>query len=151
MGVLDESFRGSYLEYLPLNKIAKYQGSLPKNGIPFTGYPQQHPTENNKLILVYDPLGESPAVLEFKVDDILYAEDVPQAVTEKGEGIPMVKLWIRKGSRGMLLEPFEVDETLHFLEFRREQKERFFKHTQDGISGDGPFRRPAASNKHFTG
>ena len=122
MGVFDIPFKGSYLEYLPLNKIEKYHDGPPKNGIPFTGYPQQHPTENNKLILVYDPLGENPAVLEFKLDDILYVEDVPQAVTEKGEGIPLAKLWIRRGAHGMLLEPFEVDD---FLELRRTQQGRF--------------------------
>ena len=119
MGVSDIPFRGSYLEYLPLNKIAKYQDGPPKNGISFIGYPQQHPTDKNKLILVYDPLGENPAILEFKVDDILYVEDMPQVVTEKGEGVPLVKLWIRRGSHGMLLEPFEVDETPVFLPRRK--------------------------------
>ena len=124
MGVSDIPYKGSYLEYLPLNKIAKYQDGPPKNGIPFIGYPQQHPTESNKLILVYDPLGENPAVLEFKIDDILFVEDMPQAVTENGEGVPLVKLWIRRGSRGMLLEPFEVDGTLNFLEIQRGQREK---------------------------
>jgi len=127
MGVLDIPFKGSYLEYLPLNKIAKYQDGPPRDSVSFTGYPQQHPTEKNKLILVYDPMGENPALLELKIDDILYVEDVPQAVTEKGEGIPLAKLWIRRGARGMLLEPFEVDESLNFLELRREQEGRFIK------------------------
>jgi len=134
MGVSDIPFKGSYLEYLPLNKITKYQDGPPKNSISFTGYPQQHPTEKNKLILVYEPLGENPALLEFKTDDILYVEDVPQAVTEKGEGIPLAKLWIRRGARGMLLEPFEVDGSLHFLELRSEQQGRFV-HKQSGKSG----------------
>ena len=131
MGISELSYMGSYLEYLPLNKIAKYAEGPPKNGIAFTGYPQQHPTEKNKLILVHEPLGESPAVLEFKIDDILFVEDLPQAVTEKGEGIPLVKLWIRRGAHGMLLEPFEVDESVHFLELRRDQKKRFEKRTSE--------------------
>jgi len=134
MGVLDIPFKGSYLEYLPLNKIAKYQDGPPRDSVSFTGYPQQHPTEKNKLILVYDPMGENPALLEFKIDDILYVEDVPQAVTEKGEGIPLAKLWIRHGARGMLLEPFEVNESLNFLELRREQEGRFINR-QPGKSG----------------
>ena len=132
MDIQDLSFSGYYLKYLPLNKIAKYSGGRPKNAISFTGYPQQHPTEKNKLILLYDPLGSSPSVLEFKLDDVLYVEDVPQMVTEKGEGIPLVKLWIRKGARGMLLEPFEVDETINFPEIRRDQKEKFMKHRKSG-------------------
>ena len=115
MGNLNMQFTGSYLEYLPLNKIAKYSGGPPKSAISFTGYPRQHPAEKSKLILVYDPLGEAPVILEFKVDDILFVEEVPQAVTETGEGVPLVKIWIRRGAQGMLLEPFEVDGSLHFL------------------------------------
>ena len=136
MVVSDIPFKGSYLEYLPLNKLAKYRDGPPKNGVPFMGYPQQHPTENNKLILVYEPLGKNPAILEFKVADILYVEDVPQAVTENGEGIPLAKLWIRRGARGMLLEPFEVNESVNFPELHRGQKERFPKHT-NGSSAAG--------------
>ena len=127
MGISNISFTGSYLENLPLNKIMKHPGSSTKGGIHFTGYPQQHPTERNKLILVSDPLGENPAVLEFKLDDVLYIEETKQAVTIKGEGIPMVKLWIRKGARGMLLEHFEVSDSLDFVDVRRELRERFAK------------------------
>jgi inorganic pyrophosphatase len=151
MGVSDIPSRGSYLEYLPLNKITKYHGNPPKDGIPFIGYPKQHPTDSNKLILVFDPLGEIPAVLEFKLDDILYVEDGPQAVTEKGEGVPIIKLWIRRGSRGMLLEPFEVDDTLSFIEFRRKKKESTVNHTSADIGREGSFSKSSASNKHFTG
>ena len=127
MSVSNIPFTGSYLEYLPLNKIMKYPDGPPKNGVSFTGYPKQHPTEKNKLILIYEPLGKNPAVLEFKMDDILFVEDVSQAVTENGEGIPLVKLWIRRGAHGMLLEPFEVDESEPFLEAYRKQKKRFTK------------------------
>ena len=128
MSILDIPFTGSYLENLPVNKIAKYSGGPPKNGVAFSGYPQQHPTDNNKLILVYEPLGKNPSILEFKIDDILLVEDVPQAVTEEGEGIPMVKLWIRRGAHGMLLEPFEVSDSVNFLDLRRKQKGYFAKH-----------------------
>ena len=127
MNIRGIPFTGNYLESLPLNKIAKYSGGPPKNALPFTGYPQQHPTEKNKLILIHDHLGASPAVMEFKLDDILYIEEVSQAVTEQGEGIPLVKLWIRRGAHGMFLEPFEVDESIRFMEVRQELKERFVK------------------------
>jgi len=134
MGIHNIPFAGHYLEYLPLNKIAKYPGGPPKNCVPFIGYPQQYPTDKNKLILVYDPLGEDPKILEFKIDDILYVEDIPQAVTETGEGVPLAKLWIRRGAHGMLLEPFEVDESIRFLELRREHKGRTSKHAPDSGS-----------------
>jgi len=146
MGITELSFMGSYLEYLPPSKIVRYTKGHPIDGVAFTGYPQQHPTEKNKLILVYDPLGESPAFLEFKIDDVLFAEDLPQAVTEKGEGIPLVKLWVRRGAHGMLLEPFEVDDSVRFLEMRRQQKESFTNNVsavKRAGSGDPSPMRPA--------
>jgi hypothetical protein len=117
----------SYLETLPLSNITRYTGGIPKGGIPFTGYPRQHPSEKQKMVLIYDPLGKNPVVLEFKLDDILYVEDVPSAVTEAGEGVPLIKLWVRKGAHGVILEPFEVDDPLRFIKKQEKLKERFLK------------------------
>jgi hypothetical protein len=121
----------SYLESLPLNEIAKYPEGPPRNGAVFTGYPRQHPAEKNKIILVYDPLGENPAVLEFLLDDVLYVEELHSAVTESGEGVPLVKLWVRKGARGVILEPFEVDEPVKFIQKTEEFRKNFLK-SRDG-------------------
>ncbi|MDR0511723.1 MAG: hypothetical protein LBG93_01275 [Treponema sp.] len=106
----------TYLESLPINKITKYSSGHQKSAVPFVGYPKQHPTEKSKIILIYEPLGDNPAVLEFKLDDITRIEEVSQAVTEQGEGIPMIKLWVRRGAHGMFLEPFEVSEPARFQE-----------------------------------
>jgi hypothetical protein len=103
----------NYLEMLPLSGIAKYTKGQPNDGIPFTGYPRVHPSEKNKIILVYDPLGVEPTVLEFKLEDILFVEECPSAVTEAGEGVPLIKLWVRRGAVGMILEPFEVNDPAH--------------------------------------
>ena len=113
-----------YLETSPLNSIVKSGGRAPKNAIPFTGYPQTHPSEKDKLLLVYDPFGINPALMEFKIEDILFVEDIPQPVTESGEGIPLVKIWVRKGARGVLLEPFEVDNPIQFINKSRDKKGR---------------------------
>jgi hypothetical protein len=102
----------NYLEALPLSNIAKYAKGKQNDGIPFTGIPRVHPSEKNKLILVYDPLGDEPVVLEFKLEDILFVEEVPSAVTEEGEGIPMVKIRVRRGAIGMIIEPFEVNDSV---------------------------------------
>jgi len=115
----------AYLESLPINKITKYSEGHQKSAVPFKGYPKQHPTEKNKIVLIYDPLGSSPAVLEFKLDDVVHVEEVSQAVTEQGEGIPLIKLWVRRGAHGMFLEPFEVSDSVRFKEVRQEVKERF--------------------------
>ena len=73
-----------YLETLPLDRIVKYQDHPPKGGVLFTGFTRQHPQEKNKLILVSDPLGAKPRILEFKIEDVLHAEEAPQAVMESG-------------------------------------------------------------------
>jgi hypothetical protein len=98
----------SYLEALPLSGITKYTRGSPKDALPFTGYLRQHPSERHKIILIYDPLGDNPRALEFKGEDIYYAEEVHSAVTEGGEGIPLVKIWVRRGAHGVIMEPFEV-------------------------------------------
>ena len=115
----------NYLEMLPISEIAKYAGGHPKDALPFAGYPRQHPSEKNKLILVYDPLGPNPSVMEFKFDDVLFVEEVPSAVTEAGEGVPLIKLWIRRGAHGVILEPFEVNDPIQFAGKSREIHERF--------------------------
>ena len=117
----------NFLESLPLNEIAKYSKGPPKNGISFTGHPRQHPVDKSKVILIYDPLGANPMVMEFKLEDLLFVEELHSAVTETGEGLPLMKLWIRKGSRAVLLEPFEVDEPIRFIHKSREFRELFLK------------------------
>ena len=104
------------LESLPINTITKYTEDYPpKESIPFIGFPQQHPNEKNKLILIYDPLGVSPRIMEFKFDDILHAEELHSVVTESGEGVLLIKLWIRKGAHGVILELFEVQDPIKFI------------------------------------
>jgi len=109
-----------YLEMLPLSGITKHSKGKPKDGVAFTGYPRVHPSDKSKLILLNDPLGmEQPVppsnpnersfqVLEFNLEDILFVEEQASAVTESGEGVPLVKLWIQRGAVGVKLEPFEV-------------------------------------------
>jgi inorganic pyrophosphatase len=118
---------GSYLETLPFSGIAKYTEGPPKNAFPFTGYPRQHPSDKGKLILVYDPLGLNPTVLEFRIEDVLHVEDVHSAVTQNGEGVPLVKLWVRKGAHGVILEPFEVEDPVRFANKQEELRNRFLK------------------------
>ena len=117
----------NYLEMLPLSGIAKYAKGQSGDGVPFTGYPRVHPSEKNKLILVNDPLGDSPVVLEFMLEDIIFVEEIPSAVTEAGEGVPMVKLWVRRGAVGMIIEPFEVNDSAHFAGKVAEVKKRIFE------------------------
>jgi hypothetical protein len=116
---------GSYLEILPRSGLAKYPDGPPKGALPFTGYPRQHPLEKDKLIFIYDPLGSNPTVLEFRIEDVLYVEELHSAVTQSGEGIPLIKLWVRKGAHGVILEPFEVEDPIRFAGKNEELRNRF--------------------------
>jgi len=127
----------NYLEMLPLSGIAKCAKGQPSDGVPFAGYPRAHPSEKNKLILVNDPLGPEPVVLEFKLEDVLFVEEIPSAVTEAGEGVPMIKLWIRRGSVGMILEPFEVNDKAQFSSKVQAIKERIFQSRPQGKNYSG--------------
>jgi len=113
-----------YLEATPLNSIVKSTGRPPKNAVPFTGYPRSLPSEKDKILLVYDPLGVNPELMEFKTEDVLFVEDIPQVVTESGEGIPLVRIWVRRGARGVLLQPFEVDNPIQFINKGRDKQGR---------------------------
>jgi len=119
--------KNAYLEALPMKDIAKYSGGQTKDAVPFAGYPRQHPSEKGKLMLVHDPLGASPTVMEFRLDDVASVEEIPSAVTEAGEGIPLIRLWIRRGAHGVILEPFEVDSPVKFANKSLEIRERFMK------------------------
>lgn len=115
----------NFLESLPLNEIERYGKGPPKNGVAFTGYPRQHPGMKDRLILIYDPLGLNPMVMEFKLEDVLFIEELHSAVTETGENVPLIKLWVRRGARGVVLEPFEVDEPIRFIHKTREFRDKF--------------------------
>jgi hypothetical protein len=131
---------GSYLESLPLSGIAKYTEGPPKEGVPFTGYPRQHPAEKGKLVLIYDPLGAKPSILEFKIEDVLFVEELHSAVTQAGEGVPLVKLWIRRGAHGVIMEPCQVGDQVQFADKQEELRERFqkirFRAPGEGLHGN---------------
>ena len=117
----------NYLENLPYSQIVRYSESPPKNAVAFSGFPKQHPTEKNKLILIHDPLSEKPIIVEFKLEDVLFVEDVHSAVTETGEGVRLVKLWIRKGAHGVIIEPFEVNKPVHLKTHIKETRDKLFR------------------------
>jgi hypothetical protein len=117
----------NYLEILSFHHITKSSDGPIQNAVPFTGFPKIHPSDKGKFILVSDPLGDAPSVLEFNMEDVLFAEELHSAVTVEGEGVPLVKIWVRKGARGVILEPFEVAEPLQFKQKIERLKDRILK------------------------
>ncbi len=117
----------AYLETAPLYEVVKYQRAIPKDAVSFVGSPRKHPYEEGKLILILDPRLEPPAIIEFKLSDIAAAEELASPVTERGEGVRMVKLWVRHGAMGVIHEPFEVKDGVQFAESSAELRERMIR------------------------
>jgi hypothetical protein len=104
-----------YLKSAPVFALDKYHAPLSHDAIAFSGVPRKHPYDEEKIRIFCDPLSKNSRILEFRVKDIISAEDLPSPVTEKGESLNIVKLWVRKGAFGMQYEPFEVADPPAFL------------------------------------
>lgn len=83
---------------------------LSDEAIPYIGQPKQYDSEPDKIFLRLNPLSSNGAVLEFKTRDIVFAEDVKTVSQKDGAAFQIVKIWVRKGSVGIKLEPFAVQD-----------------------------------------
>jgi len=84
---------------------------LIKTHVPFSGAPQRHPHESDKVILIPDPFSTHTFYYEFETEDISYVEELPSLVNMEGEAISMARIWVEKGSIGLRCSPFVVEDT----------------------------------------
>jgi hypothetical protein len=84
--------------------------ALRKTHVPFTGSPQRHPQDKNKLILVTDPCSTSTFYYEFDIGDVSYVEELANLVDLNGNTVPLARVWIKKMSIGLRCLPFIVDD-----------------------------------------
>ena len=92
-------------------KRPKHFNELIKTHVPFTGSPQRHPFDSEKVILFIDPYSTHTAYYEFNACDISYLEELPSIVNLDGKAILMVRLWVKKLSLGLRCTPFIVMDT----------------------------------------
>ncbi len=118
---------GSYIDTAPLFEITKYHGGPPQDAVSFVGYPRQHPYEVEKIILVNEPLGAAPRIMEFKLSDIVYIEEQAAQVNESGESFPLMKIWVKRGAFGVIHEPFEVQDPIKLMRDSKELHERIMR------------------------
>jgi len=102
----------AYLEAEPLSEIARWHGNSKEAGIAFVGTLRKHPYDEDKCLLISDPGEVEPAIYEFKVSDIVAAEELASPVDPAGTSRNLARLWVRKGSLGVRYEPFEVDDPI---------------------------------------
>jgi inorganic pyrophosphatase len=84
---------------------------LSETHVAFTGSPQKHPYDAEKVILVPDPFSTNTFYYEFKKTDISYVEELPTLVNAEGETVSMVRIWVRKMCIGLRCAPFVVEDT----------------------------------------
>ncbi|MFP4385110.1 MAG: hypothetical protein ACLFST_12325 [Spirochaetia bacterium] len=82
------------------------------HGVVFTGTPRKHPYDKEKIILIHAPLSSHIIFYEFRTADLMGIEEEANMVDENGVSLPMVKIWVRKGSTAVRFEPFKVDAPL---------------------------------------
>lgn len=80
--------------------------------ISFYGSPKKHPHEQNRVILIADPFSHHTFYYEFNVEDIASVQEMPNISTLEGDAIPMVRIWVKKGSVAMRCTPFIVDSII---------------------------------------
>lgn len=107
----------SLRDYLnePFYELQAYKSEPPQDALAFVGSPRKHPYDDGKIILLSDPKSGDSAIYEFRIGDILGAQDLPSPVNEEGESYGIVRLWVRRGSIGIRYQPFEVDAPLRFV------------------------------------
>ena len=81
-----------------------------KEAVSYIGTAQKHKTNASRIYLRLNPFSEQGMVLEFNIQDIVYAEEVQTLFQKDGSAVKMLKIWVKKGSTGVRLEPFLVRE-----------------------------------------
>lgn len=102
----------AFIEAVPLGELASYKSDPPLDAVSFEGSPRKHPYDPGKvLLLVFSGPGD-PRILEFRLDDVVCVDQLASRVDSQGHSLAVSKLWLRRGSFGVRLEPFEVDTPL---------------------------------------
>ena len=114
----DRKSMQKYLQTSPVFEISTHlsYSHYAKDCVAFTGTPRKHPYDAKKIILISDPFSTNTVFFEFKIDDVVHMEELTNIVTESGESVILVKVWVRRGSLGVRYEPFVVEDTLHYLQ-----------------------------------
>ena len=79
--------------------------------VPFTGSPQKHPYDPDKVVLVADPYSPNTFYYEFRTEDVAFVEETATIVDMDGDSVPMARIWVKKGTVGIQCTPFLVADT----------------------------------------
>ncbi len=99
-----------YFEMQPVYELDLYrrEQDYAERSVPFTGTPRRHPYDSEKVVLVPHPFEKERILYEFQLRDVIHLEQLSSIVTERGENLPVMKLWVRLGSRAVQLTPIVI-------------------------------------------
>ena len=98
-------------------QIEPYRGSLKKLqeiAIAFAGS-LQNSRDPARILLLNDPLSQQAFFYEFRSRDVVYVEECPSISTADGSAAAMVRVWVKKGSNALKIEPFHVQDTVRSM------------------------------------
>ena len=90
--------------------VQPYQKSLhdlEAEAVAFIGALRQH-YNPHMLLLLTRPLEPQGTAFEFRSEDVICAEEQPSLTGPNGVTVERVRLWVRKSSPAMRMEPFRV-------------------------------------------
>ena len=94
-------------KYYEIQKRSGRSKTLEQESTPFCGALRPH--YNPKMLLLLSSPPESRGdVLEFRSEDIIYAEELSSITKPNGVTVERVRLWVRNGSPAMRMEPILV-------------------------------------------
>lgn len=76
--------------------------------VQFTGAPRKHPYNPKRVILIMEPFCDEVCYLEFKVNNIIRMEEMPNLVRSDGNMLPMARIWVKRGTIAIRSVPFVV-------------------------------------------
>lgn len=69
---------------------------------PFEGFPKRHPSDKGMILLFSDPFTDETHFYEFPAHAVGRIEEMGSISKEDGSTGLRVRIWIRKGTRGLL-------------------------------------------------
>ena len=99
---------------IQLYKSPKNRDRLWKTHVPFSGSPQKHPYDADKVIVIIDPYSTNPFYYEFSTQSIAFVEELSNLVSREGKTVPMARIWVKKGTVALRCTPFVVADLTEY-------------------------------------
>lgn len=99
-----------YLTTAEMHSIVRYSQNEASNGpaVAYRGSVRKHPYDDSRFLLITSPLENPAHFYEFRVCDVVKTRDFEQLVTEEGDTIHILEIFVKVGSHGIEMIPFQV-------------------------------------------